>query len=267
MKEINRSYFFARVREALFDGRLSKRQVQGMTFLLDVWEEKYADKDIRWLAYCLATAKLETAHTMQPVEEAGKGRGKKYGVKTGPHKLIYYGRGHVQLTWERNYRTAGRAVGVDLVKEPEKALDPAISAHIMYEGMMQGWFTGKKLSDYIGATKCDFVGARRIVNGTDKAKMIAGYAKAFLDALEQSMQAVPEDEKIEGDQTTGKPVVKSTTILTQATTVLTTLGAGIISAFAEIPASNLLILVGGVAVLSALWTIKERYKKSVEEGV
>jgi hypothetical protein len=50
-------------------------------------------------------------------------------------------------------------------------------------GMFEGWFTGKKLEDYIFGNTCDYVGARKIVNGTDRAETIAGYAEKFQSAL------------------------------------------------------------------------------------
>jgi hypothetical protein len=53
----------------------------------------------------------------------------------------------------------------------------------MYGGMIGGWFTGKKLSDYLGNGKVDFVNARRIINGLDRADDIAGYANSFLAAV------------------------------------------------------------------------------------
>ena len=36
--------------------------------------------------------------------ELGKGKGRKYGVPTGPYNQIYYGRGPIQITWDFNYR-------------------------------------------------------------------------------------------------------------------------------------------------------------------
>lgn len=38
------------------------------------------------------------------VSEIGKGRGRKYGLPTGPYSKIYYGRGPIQITWEYNYK-------------------------------------------------------------------------------------------------------------------------------------------------------------------
>ena len=51
------------------------------------------------------------------------------------------------------------------------------------DGMIRGWFTGRKLLDYIDGDRRDYVNARRIINGTDRAQVIAGYAMAFERAL------------------------------------------------------------------------------------
>ena len=78
---INRKTFFYDVRIKLFGGRLGQRQVDGMNAILDEWEKRDLT-DLRWLAYTLATAFWETAHTMWPIEEWGKGQGHPYGVPT-----------------------------------------------------------------------------------------------------------------------------------------------------------------------------------------
>lgn len=191
---INRKHFFDTVRSQLFHGALTQSQVDGMNTIIDKWENTHYT-DLRWLAYILGTAYHETAKTMQPIEEYGKGRGYKYGKKikrsgipyTLPDK-IYYGRGYVQLTWYENYETMGRLLGVDLLNNPELALHPNIAAEIMFEGMTKGNshfgdFTGKSLENYFNETKEDWVNARRIINGVDSAKMIADYAKQFYTAL------------------------------------------------------------------------------------
>lgn len=172
---LNRSAFFAAVRPNPFGGTLSQSQVDGMNAILDACPAGLA---LEPLAYCFATAFHETARTMQPIEEYGKGKGKSYGP-TG-----FWGRGLVQLTWEANYRKAGAELGFDLVGHPELALRPDIAAPVMFRGMTQGWFTGKKLVDYFGPGRSDPVNARRIINGTDKADTIAGYHKRFVAALQ-----------------------------------------------------------------------------------
>ena len=131
-------------------------------------------------AYVLATAYWETNRTVKPVVEA-------YWLSEEWRRknLRYYpwhGRGFVQLTWRENYIRAGKALKVDLTTDPEKALDPEISASVLVLGMIDGWFTGKKLADYITLAKSNYTAARRIVNGTDKAKEIAAIAVEY-DAL------------------------------------------------------------------------------------
>jgi hypothetical protein len=161
------------------------------------------------MAYVLATAYHETARTMKPVTEMG---GEKYlrSKKYWP----FIGRGYVQITWRENYEKAGKILGVDFVKKPELLLKPEYAAPIIIAGMAEGWFTGKKLSDYITLQKSDFKGARRIVNGTDKAELIAGYAREYDKALlaegygvEQVMTVKAADILPEPAQ--AKPLAKS----------------------------------------------------------
>jgi len=147
-------------------------------------------------AYVLATAWHESARTMKPVREtlaksdaaaiAALTKAWKAGqmswVKRDYWSDGFFGRGYVQLTHEVNYRFAGEKLGFDLVGKPSLALEPDVAAEILVVGMRDGWFTGKKLSDYITLQRSDFRGARRIVNGMDRADLIADYAKQY-DAL------------------------------------------------------------------------------------
>lgn len=191
---IDRKHFFDTVRESLFDGSMNQGQVHGMEAILREWEARGLT-DLRWLAYMLATTYHETAKTMQPIEEFGNGKGYRYGKKIKrsgiayktPDK-IYYGRGYVQLTWYENYQTMGRLLGIDLLGNPELALRPDIASKIMFEGMTMGNshfgdFTGKSLENYFNDTKEDWVNARKIINGLDKAALIAGYGKKFMAGL------------------------------------------------------------------------------------
>lgn len=175
--------FFDRVRAPLFRGALSPSQVAGLNALLDRWTAGYHAHDERWLAYVLATAHHETAQTMQPIAEYGRGRGRPYGVPDKGTGQTYYGRGYVQLTWRANYAKQGARLGVDLVAHPDLAMVPANAAAIAFNGMIAGDFTGKKLADYLGDATDDPVGARRIINGTDCADRIAGYYGHYLSAL------------------------------------------------------------------------------------
>jgi len=180
---LNRKYYYDSVRGALFSGSLSQSQVDGQTALLD-WAEQLAWDD-RWLAYLLATTYHETALTMQPIAEYGKGKGKPYGVPDGPYNQVYYGRGFVQLTWYDNYQKQDTKLGLngELVQTPDTALDLQIATQIIFGGMADGDFTGVGLPKYINDTQTDFYNARKIVNGLDQADAIRGYATKFLNAI------------------------------------------------------------------------------------
>ena len=200
---LDRAPFFAAVRTALFGGRLTALQVSGMERLLVAFE-RYGTRDRRHLAYILATSFHETGRRMQPVREgfatsdaaarAAVAKLLKQGRISRNYALpnaagqSFYGRGDVQLTHEENYRRMGAILGIDLVGNPDLALDPATSGRILVEGVLRavsakGDFTAYSLEDFIAGARCDYVAARRTVNGTDQAAAIAGYATAFETAL------------------------------------------------------------------------------------
>lgn len=192
-----------KLKKYLFNGILKQSQVDGINFKLQAMNEMGVN-DVRKAAYMFATSYHETASTMLPISEYGKGKGRAYGTwlknskgeeycwKNGnkntaylkrDYPFLYYGNGDVQLTWFDNYEKAGKELHIDLVNNPSKALEPIISAKIMILGMTYGWFTGKKLSDYINEKKCDYVNARKIINGTDCSEKISSYAKIFEKCL------------------------------------------------------------------------------------
>jgi hypothetical protein len=193
---IDHANFFAAYRTVY--GKLKQSQVNGIESLLTSLERDAAVTDARWAAYMLATVKHECDNTWQPIEEYGRGKSREYGKpvpisdEQGKTTFVtYYGRGYVQLTWERNYAAMSTKLGLgnELVIHPEKVLDPVIAYKIMSLGMRTGVFTTKKLADYINAAKCDYVNARRVINGLDKARNIAEYAEDIEGFLRKSLIA------------------------------------------------------------------------------
>lgn len=190
----NKKFFFDTARRTLFDGRLTEGQVQGLSAILEEWETHHAAQDDRWLAYMLATTHHETDRKMQPIEEYGKGKGRPYGGKVRMDRkpyldttALFYGRGFVQLTWYENYQKAGKALGVDLLHQPECCMELKNATKILFAGMIEGWFTGKKLSNYFDGHKEDWINARRIINGLDKANLIAGYGMRYYGCLSHTV--------------------------------------------------------------------------------
>lgn len=172
-------------------GPLSPQQAKGLSFLLQSLLDDAALATeagpvwLNWAAYMLATVKHECANTWEPIEEYGRGANRAYGEEVEVrdslghiHTNRYYGRGYVQLTWKDNYESLGHAIdmGDELMIHPELALQKDIAYRVMSHGMRGGVFTGRNLARYLSKTGIDYENARRIINGTDRAAGIAGYA-------------------------------------------------------------------------------------------
>lgn len=202
----NRTAFFRALRDV--QGPLTAEQVAGFDVLLDGFQADDLLDHLPIPAYLLATTWHETGKTMQPIAEWGRreyfdrydpvladseeqrSRARRMGNTRQGDGYRYRGRGYVQLTWKANYAKAGRILGVDLVANPDLALEPAIAYRILATGMGEGWFTGKRLADYLRPGRApDYIGARRIINGQDRAALIAQYARKFEGALAQARVA------------------------------------------------------------------------------
>lgn len=199
--------FFDAVRDPLFQGRLTQSQVDGMKMTIAEWF-KSSHQDERWLSYMLATAWLETDRTMQAITEYGD---RAYFVrmydKSGNRPDVakrlgnvhvgdgakFHGRGKPMLTGRANYakadRYVGKALGISFESTPSLVLKGNHSDLIMISGMVSGWYTGKKLSDYFHDDLEDPINARRIVNGLDKAEEIADAYEAFQTAVSAGYDA------------------------------------------------------------------------------
>lgn len=197
------SKFYDGIRKfKLFGPTFNTSEFEGCEALLSACGS--AGWPVSWTAYALATAYHETAGTMQPIKEYGgyeyytklydisgrnPSRAKQMGNTAVGDGARYCGRGYVQLTWKNNYKKASEKLGVDFVSKPELAMIPKHASDIMIHGMSEGWFTGKKLSNYLHPDKLgtveSFRKARYIINGQDKATVIAYYAIEFQKALQQ----------------------------------------------------------------------------------
>ena len=203
---MDRTIFFSEIRADLFGGRMNGKQVAGCEAVLDAWDRHAPNSDLRFVAYSLATDYHETGRTMQPIDERGgaayftrmydirgarPAKARELGNIHPGDGAAYHGRGDTQLTGRRNYRFATarlRALGVigadvDLEKNPELAKRPDIAAAILVFGMLEGWFTTRKLGDYFVGTRSDPIDARAIINGSDCATKISGYYAHFYHGL------------------------------------------------------------------------------------
>lgn len=141
-------------------------------------------------AYVLASATHESGMGAYMEEFASgaayEGRGDLGNTEPGDG-VRFKGRGYVQITGRTNYAEWSERLGVDLVGNPGLAEDPDIAVQILVGGMKDGTFTGVGVGDFINEGRADYVGARAVVNGSDRASLIAGYAEGYAAAL----QSVP----------------------------------------------------------------------------
>jgi predicted chitinase len=202
MFKFNHKKFFDGYRTRF--GPLTQDLVEALEFLLGQIENdarfEATSVERKKLAYCLATFKWETAHTLRPIDEIGSAArfNKMYGPQTKVGKVLgntkegdgalFHGRGYVQLTGRRNYTKAKTLTGVDVLGNPDAAKEPALAYQIAIQGMIDGWFTTRKLSQFFKDDLTDFENARTIINGHDKAAMIADIARRFNEVLIEAIE-------------------------------------------------------------------------------
>jgi predicted chitinase len=170
------------------------------------------------LAYLLATAKAESDYSLQrwesdyacgltgkpynqkPCEKAlnyyrsTKG-GKKnyYTLGTDKNGLPYFGRGLIQLTGKANYEKYGKLIGVDLVNDGDKALEPKNSYQIATTFLSQkrgGTYAknGANRSTFDMAKDGDLTKARKSVNGGSKGlEEVNKYFQLWKEVLQNNL--------------------------------------------------------------------------------
>ncbi|MEM7303349.1 MAG: hypothetical protein AAF468_19895 [Pseudomonadota bacterium] len=232
------------------------------------------------LAYILATAFWETGRTMRPVKEAHYlGPRAEAWRRKNLRYWPWYGRGLVQLTWERNYIRAGKKLGRDFTINKDDVMEDDATVKILLIGSMEGWFTGKKIGDYITLQKSDFVNARRVINGRDKAHAIAEIARDYDRALKREGYGETDTpafqtrhEKVAVDAaatdrssttTIAAGVGAATTIATTAKQIAEPLG-DVKSSFDVLISLGPWFLLAIIGMGAAWWIWRERKRKAGE---
>jgi putative chitinase len=218
---INKKRFYDKFR--VYFGSIKKQStIDSINAILDYFDSNPIKiKPLEKMAYMLATVRHECGGKMLPITENLNysarrltqvwpsrfptiGHAKPYAYN--PEKLgnnvysyrlgngrndgyKYRGRGFIQITGKVNYEKFSKLLNVDLVNDPDLAKDLQIGTAILYHGMIDGLFTGRKLSNYLNSRKNDYYGARSIVNA-DKRRVgnrIASDAEKFKEILKYSI--------------------------------------------------------------------------------
>ncbi|KSV89787.1 hypothetical protein [Sinorhizobium sp. GL28] len=220
---MNRAAFYAALRRStsgVLGRSLCPKQIECIEAILG--EAQRRDTNLLHLAAIFAAAYHETGGAMRPVEEnlnysanrltkvwparfptlasaepyAGKPRklaNRVYGGRLGNVEADdgwrYRGRGLAQITGKANYAKFG------IVAAPEQASEMATAVNILFDGMTEGLFTGKRLSDFDtdeslsgAATGYRYAASRAIINGDirQNGPTIEAYGRAFEAALREA---------------------------------------------------------------------------------
>lgn len=223
VRSIDRAKFYDEYRKVF--GTVKQSNVDCLEAIFDVFDQnKDPVRDLEKKAYMLATVRHEVGEDMIPIVEnmnytaarivqvwpsRFKSVAEAQPYAHNPEKLgnnvygnrlgngppssgdgyRYRGRGiGAQFTGKENYIKFGKLFEVDLVNNPELAVDLNLGAKILYKGSIEGLFTGRKLSDYITKDSVDYKNARRVVNADVAAngQKIANDAIKFASILNKS---------------------------------------------------------------------------------
>lgn len=207
-------------------GTLKSSTVNTLEAIIDVFNQNSSvEKDTEKKAYMLATVRHECGPDMQPITEnlyytsasrIAQVWPTRFTVASAkpfvrnPEKLgnnvyanrlgngspesgdgfRYRGRGiGAQFTGRVNYEKFSKLFNVDLVNNPDLALDLTLGAKILYKGCIEGLFTVRSLSNYIRPSGVDYKNARRVVNADVglNGEKIAAEARKFEKILNASL--------------------------------------------------------------------------------
>lgn len=231
---MDRAKFFASLRRGgsgVFGSSLSQAQVKGCEAIIDACD-RYGVITAHHVAHVMAEVYHETGGYMLPIKETVMPSHKD---KNPPDDLVirrldqayasgklpwvsrpywrkdkdgkaWFGRGPIQTTHRINMAKIGQVLGVDLLKDPDRILEPEVGAASAVVGLRDGLYTGRKLSDYAFPAALDAGPEhhpRRMVNGRDGTdKKVSGYHRAFYSALE----AAGYDGKVQATPAAPEPV-------------------------------------------------------------
>lgn len=192
--------FYDAVRPMFRHGQMTEAQVEGCAAIVNYGQQYGYQRS--HIAAALGTAFHEVGQRMQPVREGFcvTDKASRLAVKRLYDRGIiyvdyakpvngqsYYGRGLVQMTWLDNYRKFAKLLSIDLVGNPDLALNLEVSVQILFVGMRDGMFRKGRSFNMLpeNPTRKEWIASRDIINGDVRKNgaKIADYCQRFYQAL------------------------------------------------------------------------------------
>lgn len=265
---VDRSKFYRSLRSILGLRRWTQSQVDGLdAFLTECQRDPLVPAGsvgIQRVAYWIYTMAVETDRKFQPIQEYGgrayfirrygasTRKGRELGNKTDEEAVEHSGKGLVQTTGTKNVerleahirehypwiveaveRETGRPFDLTYGDQPDDRADAQnmLRFDVAYVALVAGTtfaFYGPPISRYINAQRCDYKGARRCVNGTDRDDEFAVFCPKIETALRAAIapETEPAATVVVPEVTPSiEPAAVATGHLTEGATAIETAGA------------------------------------------
>jgi len=118
------------------------------------------------MAGAMATCRVEVGKNFKPIMEYASGEAyegrRDLGNTEKGDGVRYKGRGYIQLTGRSNYALFGQKIGVDLISNPDLALDVEVGAKILAH-----YFKDRGVIEACLAK--DWLSVRKLINGVNRS--------------------------------------------------------------------------------------------------
>ena len=168
MSAINRKFFFNQVSLRLFDGRLTAKTRRPLNQILDYWEKNHSKDNDRWLAYALGTAIMKPPRIWER-------QGKEILSLLRPRPRA----AHLGTQLQENEPSRRRRLGQ--ISGPRIGPHERDPHHVCRHEA--GHLHRQKVCRLFQQKQRGLGQRSQIINGLDKAQLIASYAEKYYGAI------------------------------------------------------------------------------------
>lgn len=137
------------------------------------------------MAGAMATIRVEVGKNFKPIREYASGEAyegrKDLGNTEKGDGVRYAGKGFIQLTGRANYAYFGQKIGLDLISNPDLALDVEVGAKILAH-----YFKDRGVVEACLAK--DWLKVRKLINGVNRATGMPNGYQDFINVITQYLK-------------------------------------------------------------------------------